>query len=44
MLPVILYSCKTLSLTFREEYTLRAFEKGALRKVFGPMRDKTTWE
>jgi hypothetical protein len=36
---VLLYGCKTLSLTLREEHRLRVFEKRVLRKIFAPKRD-----
>jgi hypothetical protein len=35
----IFYTC---SLTVREEYKLRVFEKGVLRTIFGPKRDGVT--
>jgi hypothetical protein len=38
ILPVVLYGCKTWSLTLREERRLRVFEKRVLRIVFGPKR------
>jgi hypothetical protein len=41
ILPVVLYGCKTRSLTLREEHRLRVFEKRALR-IFGPKRDEVT--
>jgi len=44
ILPVVLYRCETWSLTLREELRLRVFENRALRKVFGPKRDKVTGE
>jgi hypothetical protein len=40
ILPVVLYGCKTLSLTLREEHRLRAFENRVLRRIFGPKRDE----
>jgi len=40
ILPVVLYGCKTWSLTLREECRLRVFENGVLRRIFGPKRDK----
>jgi hypothetical protein len=40
ILPVVLYGCKTWSLTLREEHRLRVFEKRVLRKIFGPKREK----
>jgi hypothetical protein len=44
LLPVVLYGCETWSLTLREERRVRAFEHRALRRVFGPKRDKATGE
>jgi hypothetical protein len=44
ILPVVLYRCKTWSLTLREERRLREFENRVLRKVFGPKRDEVTGE
>jgi hypothetical protein len=38
----ILYRCKTLSLTLREEHRLKVFEKRVLRRIFGPKRDEVT--
>jgi hypothetical protein len=40
ILPVVLYGCKTWSLTLREEYRLRVFENRVLRKIFGPKREE----
>jgi hypothetical protein len=40
ILPVILYECKTWSLTLREEHRLRVFENKVLRRIFGPKRDE----
>jgi len=37
---VVLYGCETWSLTLREERRLRVFENRALRRIFGPKRDK----
>jgi hypothetical protein len=34
------YGCETLSITLREEHTLRVFESRELRKIFGPKRDE----
>jgi hypothetical protein len=34
ILPVFLYGCKTLSLTFREERMLRVFENRVLRRIY----------
>jgi hypothetical protein len=44
ILPVILYGCKTWSLTLREEHRLRVFENRVLRRIFGPRRDEVTGE
>jgi hypothetical protein len=38
----LLYGCETWSLTLREEYKLRVFEKKMLRRIFGPKRDEVT--
>jgi hypothetical protein len=40
ILPVILYGCKTWSLTLREEHRLRVFENRVLWRIFGPKRDE----
>jgi hypothetical protein len=42
ILPVVLYGCKTWSLTFREEHRLKVFENRVLRRIFGPKRDDVT--
>ena len=44
ILSVVLYGCKTWTLTLREERRLRMFENRVLRKIFGPKRDEVTWE
>jgi hypothetical protein len=44
ILPVVLYGCKTWSLTLREEGRLRVFENRVLRKVFGPKRGQGNGE
>jgi hypothetical protein len=44
ILPVVLYGCKTWSLTLREESRLKVFEKRVLRRVFGPKRDEVRGE
>jgi hypothetical protein len=44
ILPVVLYGCETLSLTLREEHTLRVFENRVLRRIFGQKRDEVTGE
>ena len=42
ILPVVLFACKTWSLTLREERKLRVFENMVLRRIFGPRRDEVT--
>jgi hypothetical protein len=42
ILPVILYECKTWSLTIREEHILRVFENRVLRRISRPKRDEMT--
>ena len=44
ILPVVLYGCKTWSLTLREERRLRVFENRVLRRVSGLKRDEVTGE
>jgi hypothetical protein len=44
ILPVALYRCETWSLTLREEYRPRVFEKSVLRRIFGLKRDEVTGE
>jgi hypothetical protein len=44
ILPVVLYGCKTWSLTLREERRLRVFENRVLRGIFGPKRDEVLQE
>jgi hypothetical protein len=39
ILPVVLYGCKTWSLTLREEHNLRISENRVLR-IFGPKREE----
>jgi hypothetical protein len=34
ILPVVLYGCESLSLTLREDYRLRVFEKGWLENIW----------
>ena len=41
---VVLYGCKTWSLTLREECRLRVFENRMLTGVFGRKRDEGSWE
>jgi hypothetical protein len=40
ILPVVLYGCKTWSLTLGEGHILRVFENRVLRKIFGPKREE----
>jgi hypothetical protein len=40
ILPVVLYGCKTWSLTLWEEQSVRVFENRVLRKIFGPRREE----
>jgi hypothetical protein len=42
ILRVVLYGCKTWSLTLRKEHRLRVFENRVLRRMFGPKRDEVT--
>jgi hypothetical protein len=42
VLPVVLYGCATWSFTLREERRLSVFEKGLLRRKFGPEKDEVT--
>ncbi|KAJ4433756.1 hypothetical protein ANN_16068 [Periplaneta americana] len=44
ILPVVLYSCETWTLTLRKEHRLRVFENKVLRKIFGAKRDEVTGE
>ena len=39
ILPVVLYSCETWSLTLREECRLRVFENMILSRIFGTKMD-----
>jgi len=43
-LPVVLYGCKTWSLTLREELRMRVFENRVLRRTVWHMRDQVTEE
>jgi hypothetical protein len=40
ILPVVLYGCKTRSLTLGEEHRLRVFENIVLRNMFGPKSEE----
>jgi hypothetical protein len=46
ILAVVLYGCKTWSLTLREGHSLRVFENRVLRRIFGPRRAEVMgdWE
>jgi len=44
ILPIVLYGCKTWSLTLREERRLRVFGNRVLRRIFGAKRDEVTGE
>ena len=44
ILPVVLCGCESWSVTQREEHRMRVFENRALRRIFGPKRDKVTDE
>jgi hypothetical protein len=44
ILPVVLYGCRSWSLTLREESRLRVFENRVLRRIFGPKRDEVPGE
>jgi hypothetical protein len=44
ILPVVLYGCETLSLTFREERKLKVSQNLVLRRILGPRRDEVTGE
>ena len=44
ILSVVVYGCKTWSLTLREECRLRVFENRVVRRIFGPKRDEETGE
>ena len=44
ILSIVLYGCKTWSLTLREERKLSVFENMVLRRIFGPRRDEVTGE
>jgi hypothetical protein len=39
ILPVVLYTCETWSLTLREEHRLRDFENRMMRRIFGSERE-----
>jgi hypothetical protein len=39
---MVLCGCETWSLTLREKYRQRVFEKKVLRTIFGPKRNEVT--
>jgi hypothetical protein len=41
-MSVVLYGCKTWSITLGEEHRLRTFESKVLRRIFGPKTDVVT--
>jgi hypothetical protein len=43
-LSVVLYECKTWSLTLKEEHRPGVSENRVLRRIFGPKRDEVTVE
>jgi len=40
ILPVVLYGCKTSSLTLRKGRRMRVFENRVFRRIFGSKRDE----
>jgi hypothetical protein len=44
IMPVVLYGCKTWSLTLREKRRLKMFENRVLRRIFGPKKGEGTGE
>jgi hypothetical protein len=40
ILPVVLYGCKSSSLTLKQEHKLRVFENRVLWGIFGPKREE----
>jgi hypothetical protein len=42
ILPLVIYGCKTSSLTLREEHGLKVFENRMMKEIFGPRRDEVT--
>jgi len=44
ILPVVLYGCRTRSLTLREERRLRVLKNRALRRIFGSETDEVKRE
>ena len=43
IMPVVLYGCKTWSLTLREECRLRIFQNRILRRIFGSKDQNEEW-
>ena len=44
ILPVVMYGCKTWTLTLKEERRLGVFQNRVLRRIFGHKRDEVTGE
>jgi hypothetical protein len=44
MVPLVIYGCKTWSLTSREELRLSVFENRVLRRIFGSKAVEVTGE
>jgi hypothetical protein len=44
ILPVVLYGCKTWSLTLREECRMRVSQNRVLRRIFGPKTEEVAGE
>ena len=42
ILPVLVFGCKTWTLTLRQKRRLRVSENRLLRRIFGPKRDEVT--
>jgi hypothetical protein len=42
ILPVVLYRCKTWSLTLSEKQRLRVSQNRVLKRIFGPKRNEVT--
>ena len=43
ILSVVLYGCKTRSLTLKEEHTLRVVENRVLKTLYGSNRENVTY-
>jgi hypothetical protein len=42
ILPLVLYGCKTWTLTLRKEHRFRVFENWIWRRILGPKREEVT--